>query len=65
MKMCNPWELKDWQRNKKRDDLQQRLSDLRDWQPSKRAVYAEHSYKRDEIERLEKELRLISTNKKG
>lgn len=57
MTMCNPWELNEWQRNKRRQALQDRLTDLQNWQPSERAVYAEHSYKRDEIERLQREIK--------
>lgn len=57
--MCNPWELNSWKKNQKRDELVQRLEDLKAWEPSDRAVYAEHSYKRDEIERLERELRIM------
>lgn len=64
MTMCNPWELNQWQRNKRRQELQDRLTDLQNWQPSERAVYAEHSYKRDEIERLQREMKQIKEGRR-
>ena len=57
--MCNPWELNSWKKNQKREELSQQLADLKAWEPGERAVYAEHAYKRDEIERLERELRIM------
>ena len=57
--MCNPWELNSYKKNQKRADLEKRLDDLKSWELSDRAVYAEHSYKRDEIERIERELRIM------
>lgn len=64
MTTCNPWELREWQKAKKLKEAEQSLKGVQNWQPSERAVYAEHVYKAQETERLQREIKQIKEGRR-